>query len=543
MSGRILASLRCALIVSAIGATGPAAAGVVVAKAGTAVVRTTAGEIQGFVRDGILTFRGIPYATASRFLPPRAVVPWSGVRLTLSYGDICPQFVNPKLNEPQTFISDNRFWPASEDCQVLNVWTPGLQSRANRPVMVWLHGGGFNDGASNSLAIYDGTNLSRDGDVVVVSVNHRLNVLGFLDLSAYGEKYRESANVGMLDMVAALHWVHDNIARFGGDPDNVTIFGQSGGGAKVATLLAAPVARGLFQKAIIESGAPGSVPSAYADPAVARRVAALTLREAGLSEDQVGQLETLPYEQLLAAATRALATVGRELQGGKSSPGLFGLGWSPVADGVFLPEPPFAGTAPEPSRGVPLLIGSTLSEFQRFPLPALRGRETWSEAQVRDYFQGLAGDKVEQVMAAFRKAYPNLEPREWPLVDVRFRSGVLRTAQLKAAQGDPVYAYLFTWQSPVLDYAWAAGHSGELAFVFDNVDLGVQSTGGGRDVEKLTHLMSCAWTSFARTGNPHCTGLSAWPAFTRDRPATMLFDPQPRVAVGHDADLVRLLSN
>jgi para-nitrobenzyl esterase len=177
------------------------------------------------------------------------------------------------------------------------------------------------------------------------------------------------------------------------------------------------------------------------------------------------------------------------------------------------------------------------------PLPALRGRESWSEAQVRDYFQGLAGDKVEQVTAAFRKAYPNLEPREWPLVDVRFRSGVLRTAQLKAAQGDPVYAYLFTWQSPVLDYAWAAGHSGELAFVFDNVDLGVQSTGGGRDVEKLTHLMSCAWTSFARTGNPHCSGSSAWPSFTRDRPATMVFDLHPHVAVAHDADLVRLLGN
>lgn len=532
-----------ALMVGAIWSTVPAAAALVVAGSGTAVVRTTSGEIQGFVRDGIFTFRGIPYATAGRFMPPQPVPPWSGVRLTLSYGNICPQFINPRLNEPQTFISDNRLWPASEECQVLNVWTPGLQGNARRPVMVWLHGGGFNDGASNSLAVYDGTNLSRDGDVVVVSVNHRLNVLGFLDLSAYGDKYRDSAHAGMLDIVAALRWVHDNVARFGGDPGNVTIFGQSGGGAKVATLMAAPSAKGLFQKAIIESGAPGSMPSAYADAAVARRVAAATIRAAGLSQDQVGQLETLPYERLLDAANKALRTVGEELQGGTASPGPFGLSWSPVADGAFLPEPPFAGSAPEPSRGVPLLVGSTLSEFQRFPNPALRGRENWDETEVRTYFQGLVGDQVDQLLAAFRIAYPDLKPREWPLVDVRFRSGVLRTAQLKAAQGDPVYVYLFTWQSPVLDHAWAAGHSGELAFVFDNAELGVQSTGGGTEVDRLTRLMSHAWINFARTGNPNFEGLGTWPAFTAGRPATMLFDLAPHAAIGHDADLVRLLAH
>ncbi|MCC7462834.1 MAG: carboxylesterase/lipase family protein [Gammaproteobacteria bacterium] len=521
----------------------PAAAARLVATSGTAVVRTTAGEIQGFVRDGILTFRGIPYATASRFMAPQPVPPWSGVRLTLSYGDICPQFVNPRLNEPQTFISDNRFWPASEECQVLNVWTPGVQGGARRPVMVWLHGGGFNDGAANSLAVYDGTRLSRDGDVVVVSVNHRLNVLGFLDLSAYGGKYRESANVGMLDIVAALRWVHDNIAGFGGDPGNVTIFGQSGGGAKVATLMAAPSARGLFHKAIIQSGAPGSIPTAYADAAVARRVAAATLREAGLTPDQVERLESLPYERLLAAANQALQSVGRELRGGQTSPGPFGLSWSPVVDGTFLPASPFAHQAPEVSRGIPLLMGSTLSEFQRFPAPALRGRERWSETEVRTYFQGMVGDRVDPLMAAFRKAYPHMEPREWPLVDVRFRSGVLRTAQLKALQGDPVYVYLFTWPSPVLDHAWAAGHSSELAFVFDNADLGVQSTGGGKDVDKLTRLMSQAWIHFARSGNPNAAGSSAWPMFTPERSATLLFDLPPRAAVGHDAELVRLLAD
>jgi para-nitrobenzyl esterase len=531
----------CALIAGGF-AVAVDAGSTVVAKAHVATARIAAGEVQGFVHDGIFTFRGIPYATAGRFMPPKPVAPWSGVRYALSYGDICPQAVNPTLGEPQTFISDNRFWPASETCQVLNIWTPGLESSAKRPVMVWLHGGGFSDGASNSLAVYDGTNLSRDGDVVVVSVNHRLNVLGFLDLSAYGEKYRESANVGMLDIVAALHWVQDNIARFGGDPGNVTIFGQSGGGAKVATLMSAPAAKGLFHKAIIESGAPGSIPSTYSDRAVARRVAAATLHEAGFSEQQVGQLESMPYESLLAAANKALRQVGEEQRRGNTPQGFFPLSWAPVIDGSFLYESPFGTAAPEASKGVPLLVGSTLSEFQRLPNPATRDRETWGESQVRDYFHPIAGEHVDEVMAAFRRAYPGLSPAEWPVIDTRFRSGVLRTAQLKADQGDPVYCYLFALQSPVLDYAWAAGHSSELAFVFDNVDLGVQSTGGGREVEALTRVMSRAWLNFARTGNPNHRDLATWPTFAGNRPATLVFDQRPHVLVGHDAELVRLLA-
>ena len=403
---------------------------------------------------------------------------------------------------------------------------PGSRERKKRPVMVWLHGGGFTDGASNSLAVYDGTNLSRDGDVVVVSVNHRLGVLGFLDLSAYGDPYRASANVGMLDIIASLKWVQDNIARFGGDAGNVTIFGQSGGGAKVATLMSAPTAKGLFHKAIIESGAPGSVPSTYSDQTVSRRVAAMTLQEAGLSEQQVGQLQSMPYETLLAAATRALKRVSQEQRPGGAPLGFLSVNWAPVVDGNFLLQSPFSTTAPEASKGVPLLIGSTLSEFQRLPNPAMREHEKWSD----------------EVMAAFRRAYPGLNPSEYAFIDTRFRAGVLRTADLKAREGDPVYCYLFAWKSPVLDYAWAAGHSSELAFVFDNVDLGVQSTGGGREVEALTQTMSRAWISFARSGNPNHSDIASWPTFTVDRHTTMVFDQKSHVLVGHDDDLVRLLA-
>jgi para-nitrobenzyl esterase len=511
-----------------------------VANAATGVVQTEAGAVRGFVRSGIYTYRGIPYAKAERFMPPQKVQPWSGTRLALSWGNICPQPV-ASLGEPQTFISDTRFWPASEDCQSLNIWTPGTGATKLRPVMVWIHGGGFFSGSSMELPIYDGTNLSRKGDVVIVSLNHRLNVLGFLDLSAYGDAYRSSADVGMLDIVAALHWVHDNIAQFGGDPANVTIFGQSGGGAKVATLLAAPAAQGLFQKAIIESGAPGAQPAPYSDQAVARRVAAATLQELGLTAEHVDAMKTVPYEQLIAAANRALAAVSRELPKSNAPMG-FGLSWSPVVEGGFLTESPFASAAPAASKGVPLMVGSTLAEFQNFPNPALKDRASWGETEAKAYFRNLVGDKVDSLAAAFQRAYPGMKPSEWPLVDTLARAGVLRTARLKAEQGDSVYTYLFAWKSPVLDYAWAAGHSSDIAFEFDNAELGVQSSGGGPEVERLTALMSQAWIDFARSGNPGHAGLPQWPAYTPQRPATLIFDTKPRLGVGHDAELVGLLA-
>jgi para-nitrobenzyl esterase len=541
MRSRILLTTLTVLLLA--GASGASAGGgdaVIIAAGGIGVVQTEAGAVQGFVREGIYTFRGIPYATAERFMAPQRMKAWSGTRPALSYGNICPQPVSSQLNEPQTFVSDTRYWPSAEECQNLNVWTPGPGGERLRPVMVWLHGGGFFSGSSMELPIYDGTNLSRKGDVVVVSVNHRLNVLGYLDLSAYGAAFSQSANAGMLDIVKALHWVHDNIARFGGDAGNVTIFGQSGGGAKVATLLASPMAKGLFQKAIIQSGAPGSVPSKYADRAIARRVAALTLQEAGLSADQTNELKSLPYDRLIAAANRALAAVGKEIQPATSPPGRFGLSWNPVVDGEFLLAAPFATAAPEVSKGIPLLISSTLSEFQNLPNPRLRDRDKWGEREVSAYFHDLVGDRADRLVADYRRAYPELEPKLWPLVDTNFRSGVLRTARLKAAQGDAVYACLFAWRSPVLDYAWAAGHSSELAFVFDNAALGVQSSGGGREVERLTDSMSQAWINFARSGNPNHAGLASWPRYTEQNPATMIFDRNPKVRVGHDAELIQL---
>jgi para-nitrobenzyl esterase len=511
-----------------------------IASAKVAVVGTGSGKVQGFVRQGVYSFRGIPYARAERFMPPQPMPPWPETRLALSYGNICPQPVSPELREPQTFISDTRFWPASEQCQNLNIWSPGVTGEKKRPVMVWLHGGGFFSGSSNELPVYDGTNLARRGDVVVVSLNHRLNVLGFLSLSAYGPVYKGSANVGMLDIVAALRWVHDNIAAFGGDPNNVTIFGQSGGGAKVAALMASPLAKGLFAKAIIQSGAPGTPESSALDLKTSQHVAELTLQFAGLNPDQADRLRTLPYEALVAASEKALRAVSDEKNKGSGLLGFPSVNWSPVIDGEFLMDAPFGNTAPIASKGVPLLVGSTLSEFQNLPDPRLRGRENWGESEFLAYLKGQFGSRAEALLAAYRSAYPDLKPSLWPLIDTRMRSGVLHTAGLKAAQGDAVYTYLFAWRSPVLDYAWAAGHSSEIGLVFDNPDAEEQALGGGPTVNRLAREMSTAWINFARTGKPGGDDLPAWPMYTSAAPATMVFDERVDVRVGHDAQLVQL---
>ena len=413
MKNRARLLIATLVLSAAPAAAQPAPGPDLIASSKVAVVRTQSGEIQGFVRHGIQSFRGIPYATAERFKPPVRPQPWAQRRLTLSWGNICPQPVDPQLREPQIFISDTRFWPASENCQNLNVWTPALDGR-KRPVMVWLHGGGFFSGSSNELPLYDGTNLSRKGDVVIVSVNHRLNVLGFLDLSAHGEAYKASANAGMLDIVAALEWVRDNIAAFGGDPANVTIFGQSGGGAKVSTLLASPAARGLFHKAVVQSGAPGSMPTPYSDPRVARKVAELTLRNAGLQPGQADALAKLPYDQLLAAANRALGEASTELGMPPGPLGFSPVNWAPVVDGSFLPETPFGKAAPAVSAGIPLLIGSTLSEFQNFPNPKLRGRESWGETETMAYLRATQGANADSVAAAYRNAWPELAGMSGP---------------------------------------------------------------------------------------------------------------------------------
>jgi para-nitrobenzyl esterase len=398
--------------------------------------------------------------------------------------------------------------------------------------MVWLHGGGFASGSSLEFPSYDGESLTRKGNVVVVSINHRLNVLGFLDLSAYGDKYKYSANVGMMDIVAALTWIRDNISNFGGDPDNVTIFGQSGGGAKAVCLMNAPSAKGLFHKAIVQSG---SYLTAFAQPAVSRQVAAELLRSLGLQPDQVDSLQTMPYDRLDAAGEKALQLVRQSLPASTTG---FGLEWEPVHDGDFLPYQPDEPQAMELSKNIPLLVGSCKNEF----VPYILGAGAISMDSVKARLQRTLGNQTAAYMSAVKKAYPQtVDPSDYADIDWQFRPLVIRQANQRSTHGDaPVYVYLFAWQSPVSDGAYKAFHCMDLPFVFDNVSRCEEMTGGGPAAYVLADKVSEAWIRFARRGNPNNQRLPAWPAYTPANGATMIFDNECQVKAHFDQELLSI---
>ena len=427
-------------------------------------VQTVSGPVAGYVDDGVFIYKGIPYAKAQRFQPATDPEPWKEVRASRAYGPTCPQDKRMGWwDDNQAFAMhwDDGF--PDEDCLRVNVWTSAIRSDAKLPVMVWLHGGGFRAGSGQELISYDGTNLARDHGVVVVSLNHRLNVLGFLDLSAYGAKYAHSGNLGMLDIVKALQWVRDNIAAFGGDPANVTIFGQSGGGGKVSTLMAMPSAKGLFHKAIVQSGSITELMT----PRYSRRIGAATVENLGLKPSRIGELAEVPYEKLLAAYNKAVASVKEEARRDGTLPenilSQILYGQVPVVDGEVIPDQPASAAALSLSKDVPTIIGTVYHEFTR-----------------------------------------NME-------DPIFKPLAIRQASDRTAGGcAPVYFYQFTWESPVLDGAFGSTHCIELPFVFDNVALHRTFTGGGAEAVELGHRVSRLWTSFAKTGKPEADGMPEW---------------------------------
>lgn len=506
-----------------------------------AVTNTTSGKVRGYIHNGIYTYKGIPYAKAERFMPPVDADPWDGIRSSTTYGPVAP-LINPTTSvqdEPE-FVFDHDWGYPNEDCLRVNVWTPAISDNKKRPVLFWIHGGGFTAGSSQELPSTDGENLSKKGDVVVVSINHRLNVLGFLDLSAYGEKYKHSANASMLDIIAALKWTKANIVNFGGDPNNITIFGQSGGGAKVNTLMAMPKAKGLFHKAINQSG---SFRMAVLEKEDTQEIGAEVLNQLKLEPSLVDSLQTIPFEVLAKASSKALKVV-EEKRNAAGKPVIgFGLNWGPSRDGIDIPYQVASAEAYEMSKNIPLLIGTVKNEFA--PFANMRFIEA-SEEDIMQHIKTQYKEKSDAYIKAVKKAYPeDTAAKDLIDVDLMFRPGAVAQANDKASlkEGAAVYMYLFTWQSPVFDGKYKSLHCMELPFVFDNIERGKNMTGGGVEAHQLADKVSRAWLNFARNGDPNHSGLPSWPAYTPENTATMHLDNNCALKPQMDKELFQLISS
>jgi len=507
----------------------------VIASDAATVAETNAGKIRGFKRNGVYIFKGVPYgastAGARRFMPPVKPEPWKEIRNALQYGRVCPNQDSAHFNTDGKNLANfdedafvlHRGAAATvpgEDCLRLNLWTQEINASRKRPVMVYMHGGGFSGGSGHDLLSYDGESLARNHDVVVLTHNHRLNVYGYLNLGALrGEEYANSANVGMLDLVAVLEWVRDNIATFGGDPGRVTIFGQSGGGGKVLALMAMPAAKGLFHRAIVQSG-----PFLKSlSPDYSGRLAELVVAELGLSKSQVSELQLVPVDRLSGAAAEAMKKMPRPMSSLRRVYGEYD--WGPTVDGRILPRHPFDPGAPQISADVPLLTGTNLHEgvsgLDRPDANAMGVEEL--NRLVKNEF----GDGGQTIIDAYRRDYPRATPFDLYAIiaAASFRRPAFEQGIRKAALGAaPAYSYIYSWQTPVLDGRPGSFHACEIAFAFDNASICDHYSGGAPEAFVLSKQISTAWVNFARTGNPNHDGLPHWPTYTAENQATMYFD-------------------
>jgi para-nitrobenzyl esterase len=489
------------------------------------IAETNLGRIRGIDDSGIEIFKGIPYgastAGTNRFMPPVDPGKWTGVRDTLEYGHSAPQRdpAAPLPAASSLTVSGSNLPTEGEDCLVLNVWTPAVNDGRKRPVMFWCHGGGFATG-SGSSPDNDGTNLARRGDVVVVTINHRLNVLGFANFSEFSTDFAASGDAGMMDIVHALKWVRANIAHFGGDPNTVMIFGQSGGGRKVETLLAMPSAKGLFHRATIESGAALQV----ADRDIAIRNAEQLLAKLGIRKQDVHEVQKLPLEQIMTA----YFAVVREARGVDQSIG----GFAPTVDGSILPQHPFSPTASPVSADVPVMIGCTRTEMTLFSLndaAAFSLDDDGLRARVNE----LLGGQSQGMIDLYRKLSPTATPSDIFFLissDYRYGAPTMKIAERRAALGKgPVYLYYFTWETPVQGGRLKSPHTMEIPFAFDNVKISARLTGGGPEAMALADKVSDSWIAFARTGNPNTPKLPPWPVFNVKDRATMVIGNSSKV--------------
>lgn len=496
-----------------------------------AIAKTEYGKIQGYRLNGIYTFLGIPYGAnttgENRFMPPQKPEPWKYIKPAVFYGNSAPQKMENRWpNDYSTFSDHWNYWDVSENCLALNIWTPSIADEKKRPVLVWLHGGGFTNGSGIEQESYHGENISKYGDIVFCSINHRLGSLGFSDFSGVGgEKYSQSGNVGMLDIIAALEWVHNNIKNFGGDPENVTIMGQSGGGSKVCTLTSMPAAKGLIHKAVALSGNTLDA----SDQEITKKIGEYILKEAQITPSQIDVLQKMPWREYLELADRAASKCIKEL--GVGNRRTFG----PVADDLNIPKgtfysPKFQDTTPQ----VPMLFCSTFHEWNPD-----RGDASLENVTIEDVVAKLIpkyGDRSKEIVTAYSKNFPELRSIEiWTLI-LSNRKNVVATANAKLQQQQPVYMAWFGWEPPLFNNRMRAFHCLDISFWFKNTDKMVTQTGGGKVPRQLSDKMADALLNFMRTGDPNGGRLPRWPKYTKAKGEVMILNNDPTIVNDPDRE-------
>jgi para-nitrobenzyl esterase len=492
-----------------------------------AITNTVYGKVKGFILRDIYVFRGIPYGAdtsgKNRFMPPQKPEPWTEIKPAIWWTNSAPQIMESRYaNDYASFVDHWNYDDVSENCLGINVWTPGYNNGKKRPVILWLHGGGFTNGNGIEQDGYKGENLARYGDIVFCSVNHRLGPLGFTNLAGVGgEKYAASGNVGMLDIVAALEWIRDNIENFGGDPDNVSIIGQSGGGAKVTTLTAMPSAKGLFHKAIVLSGAS----TQSGDKDYSEKLGAYVLKEAGLTTANIDKLHELPWKEYYEIASRASRKLSEEYGPGD---GIMRRGFNPFVDGTILPQHPYYPEPAQTAADIPMIICSTFNEMS--PNLTEPDLENITLEEVKDklkerigFYQGM-GEHADEVVNAYAKAFPEKTPVElWSMI-ISNRKRTIELADAKSKQPAPVYLAWFGWQPPLFDGRMRARHCLDICFWFYNTGLMLTHTGGGSRPRELSAKMAGSLLNFMKTGDPNGGGLPDWPKYTSENGETMILD-------------------
>ena len=485
---------------------------------GIAEANTDSGKIRGYILNDVYTFLGVPYgantAGKNRFMPPQKPEKWTGVKPTIWWGNTAPQIMDNRYASPDYSFADHwNYDDVSEDCLKLNVWTPALDTK-KRPVLVWLHGGGFTNGNGIEQDGYHGENISKNGDIVFVSINHRLGPIGFTDLSGVGgSKYANSGNVSQLDIIASLEWVRDNIANFGGDPGNVTIMGQSGGGAKVTATMSMPAAKGLVHKGVPLSG---SMLRAN-DQEYSRKLGEYVMKEAGLTPDTIDKLQELNWREYIDVANKALEKMRKD----NPTPGFRG-GFGPVADGVNIPKGEFFSDPNGLASDIPMLICTTFHEWN--PTRTSPELEKIDWAGVVENIKPRFGDSSQKIVDAYRQDFPDASPADiWAMV-LSNRQGAISTANAKSKQKAPVYLAWFGWEPDLYNGRMKAFHCIDICFWFDNTDRMYTHTGGGDRPRKLSKAMSASLLSFMKTGNPNASALPTWKEYTAEGGETMILN-------------------